>query len=590
MGPGAERVAKKLDQKSAFDIEKGAIIPTGGTGLKTEFPDYPLEQRIQDLKSAPTKEDKLAARAQQRIAEWKQGPAFVPSTGGTATAPAAPPAPEGHENVPTVSTRTPSITVNKTLVNDHSNHQLTSDMQAAAAAPGFLKKLADRVSNTPGFIDPGGDDHEARTNAYIRHVADNTKFVHSKVTPEEHATDSQWYPVGAHERGIAVAKAHDLSPHQAYAATAALSPLTDWDQNTAQAERAAEIWKNQQDTKFTPQMRKAADEILTVPEMQHFKREFKSLEGKKLGELKNVEDQAWWLRLYEEGHYDRSFQTWNPDGTSGGLAMNADGVTPKAMSWSFQSLIENAIDIMKDGSHENISRVLGEGHKVRNFYNNQLSPDDPRFLTIDTHQVNIGQLRPMSGSYPSVSDNFGTPSNAPFGLSGTYVLHDAGTRLAAKELGIDIPSRLQSSGWVKIRKQFPNKFKTEENLAVVDAIWKEHTDGKITADAARNKIWDFAERWNSSNTGEAGSPSDQRELFDAGVRGEAPIGTAGRGDRNDAASESAKTSGIDEDTSFNFGANVKPAPKKANKVSESRKAKNDLMVEGLKGLIRSGKK
>jgi hypothetical protein len=580
VGPNAAKVAAKLDQKSAFDIKKGEVIPTGGSGLKTDFKDYPLEDRIKDLKSTPTRADKLAVRAQRTIAKWRQSAAFDPSDGGTPQAPAAPPAPKGSENIPTVSTRTPSITANKQSIENHSDNSLTSDMQAAAAAPGFLKKLADRVSDIPGFIDPGGDDHEARTNAYIRHVADNTKFVQSKVTPEEHATDSQWYPVGAHERGIDVAKKHGLDVHQAYAITAALSPLTDWDQNTAQAERAAEIWKNQQDTKFDTKMRKAADEILTVPEMEHFRKIFKSLEGKKLGELKTEGEQAWWLRLYEEGHYDRSFQTWNPDGTSAGLAMNSDGVTPKAMSWSFQSLIENAISIMKDGSPENISKSLGEGHKVRNFYNNQLSPDDPRFLTVDTHQVNIGQLRPMSGSYPDVADNFGTPTNVPHGLSGTYVLHDAGTRLAAKELGIDIPSRLQSSGWVKIRKVFPNKFKTEENLAVIDAIWKEHTDGKITADDARNRIWDFAEGWNRDAARKVRNPSNSGELSEPGVRGEASAAN-GWGDRGDAAEEVSEP-GVD-DTSFDFGANEKPvvAASRKSKGSEKSYAKKAAEVQGL---------
>lgn len=50
VGKDAARVAKKLDQKSAFDIAKGEIMPTGGTGLRTEFPNYPIEERIKDLK------------------------------------------------------------------------------------------------------------------------------------------------------------------------------------------------------------------------------------------------------------------------------------------------------------------------------------------------------------------------------------------------------------------------------------------------------------------------------------------------------------------------------------------------------------
>jgi Nicotianamine synthase protein len=49
----AARVAKKLDQKSAFDIAKGEVIPTGGTGLRTTFSNYPIEDRIKDIKGEP---------------------------------------------------------------------------------------------------------------------------------------------------------------------------------------------------------------------------------------------------------------------------------------------------------------------------------------------------------------------------------------------------------------------------------------------------------------------------------------------------------------------------------------------------------
>lgn len=685
VGPNAAHVAARLDQKSAFDIEKGEIIPTGGTGLQTEFKGYPLEQRIKDLNAPPE---------------------LRPSTGGTSEAPAALPMPKASEGLPLVSSRMPSKTVKGETIEEHTNGALTSDMQAAAAAPGFLQKLADRVQATPGFKDPGGD-AETRTNAYIRHVADNVKFVWSKLNPEDIKKDEQWYPVGAHDRGIAVAKQHKIDAHQAYAVTAALSPLTDWDVNTSLAERAVSIWKNQQDTKFTPEMRAAATDILSIPAMKKFKNVYKGLEGKTLGELKTTAEQAHWLRLYDEAHNPREYQTWNPDGTTSGLAKNQDG-SPKSVSWSFQSLIENAIDTLKDGSQENISKTLGTGHKIRNFYNNQLAPDDPRFLTIDTHAVNVGQLRPMSGKTVEVRDNFGGISNKSYGLKGTYALHDAGYRLAANELGVTIPSRLQSPTWVKIREVFPNRFKTPENQAAVDAIWKDHTDGKITADQARDKIWAYAEGWNARTAEKGGNPPDQGKLFEPGVSGEASSGTAGRGNRSDVApansavtverrpggfdvthkngrlqidqssptratikavdvDEGAQRQGIatqlyeqakqelldrgittltgslegsgpvqlrekvfgfghtkyfhgseeisaaqaikimdkdfgyvraettlkpeaEGDTSFEFGANAPPAPKRVNKVSLTQQAKNDAMVKGLLGLMKPGKK
>jgi len=53
VGKDAARVAKKLDQKSAFDIAKGEVLPTGGSGLRTEFPNYPIEERVKDLTGQP---------------------------------------------------------------------------------------------------------------------------------------------------------------------------------------------------------------------------------------------------------------------------------------------------------------------------------------------------------------------------------------------------------------------------------------------------------------------------------------------------------------------------------------------------------
>ena len=125
------------------------------------------------------------------------------------------------------------------------------------------------------------------------------------MTREETARDEQWYPVGAHERGIEVAKQHGLTPAQAYGITSVESPMTDWDANTSLAERTANVWKNQQKTKFTPEMQKAADAITSLPANAKFKPFYKSLKGKTLGELKTTEEQAHWLRLYDEAHNPR---------------------------------------------------------------------------------------------------------------------------------------------------------------------------------------------------------------------------------------------------------------------------------------------
>jgi predicted GNAT family acetyltransferase len=53
VGPDAAKLAKKLDQTSAWDIGKKEVIPTGGEGARTDFPNYPIEERIKDLRGEP---------------------------------------------------------------------------------------------------------------------------------------------------------------------------------------------------------------------------------------------------------------------------------------------------------------------------------------------------------------------------------------------------------------------------------------------------------------------------------------------------------------------------------------------------------
>jgi hypothetical protein len=220
---------------------------------------------------------------------------------------------------------------------------------------------------------------------------------------------------------------------------------------------------------------------------------------------------------------------------------------------------------------------------VRNFYNNQADPDNPRYLTIDTHAGAVAQLRPLSGGHPDIFHIFGNPSNNAFGLSGTYPLYDEMYRRAAKKLDEPIPSRVQSSVWAEIREVFNDDFKTPENLAAVDAIWKESTDGKITADEARNRIWDFATRWNREAAEKGRASDNQGKLFAPDVSGTPASGTPERG--NGAGVAPPPAAEEVGDTSFDFGANVKPEAGSFGRAPKKSKAKTQLnAVDLLKAL------
>lgn len=53
VGKNAYKVAKKLDQKSIYDLGKGEEIHTGGAGQRQDFANYPMEDRLKDIAGKP---------------------------------------------------------------------------------------------------------------------------------------------------------------------------------------------------------------------------------------------------------------------------------------------------------------------------------------------------------------------------------------------------------------------------------------------------------------------------------------------------------------------------------------------------------
>ena len=148
---------------------------------------------------------------------------------------------------------------------------------------------------------------------------------------------------------------------------------------------------------------------------------------------------------------------------------------------------------MDNGSRENISDNLGEAHKVRNFYNNILDPNNPAgHVTVDTHAVAAGHQRMLSGNSPEVGANFGQLSAAETGLKGMYAVNAEAYRQAAKELGLQ-PRQLQSIVWEEIRKQFPDEMKrVQKHQDAINDIWQSYKDGEITQKAAQDAVRDYA--------------------------------------------------------------------------------------------------
>jgi hypothetical protein len=165
---------------------------------------------------------------------------------------------------------------------------------------------------------------------------------------------------------------------------------------------------------------------------------------------------------------------------------------------------------------------MGRGHKVRNFYNNIVNPLSERgHTTVDTHQVGASLLKPLTQIDLEVMHNFGSgnkkfvPSPAQHlatGVRGSYPVYEEAVRRAAGELGLQ-PRELQSITWEGIRSLMGDTKKTPELKRAVSDIWRQHEEGGLSIDQARQEIlkasggfakpnWMPDEQWEANPTEE----------------------------------------------------------------------------------------
>ena len=247
-----------------------------------------------------------------------------------------------------------------------------------------------------------------------------------------------------------------------------------------------------------------------------------------------------WIRIYDQTYNNPSYQILSPEGEYVGAALNQDG-TPSKSGWGSLNEIAKGLIALQDGSLSSISSSLGDANKVRNFYNNIYDPHaEEGFVTIDTHAVAAGLLRPLGGSAPQVAANFGTlkgvGNSAVTGHKGVYSLYEEAYRRAAEERNI-LPREMQSITWEGIRGLFSPEYKqAKANQAFANNIWKQYNNRSITLDKVREEILSHADQfsdpeWARSSYGnvEVGRTSGyERKLSDAGV---SRLGREGAGSR-----------------------------------------------------------
>lgn len=361
--------------------------------------------------------------------------------------------------------------------------------KADAAKPGFAAKLATTVANYPGFqITPeeAAADPMGTLTKFVDHIADNLEWLHNQIPENIRGISKLWYD-SAHELTKRFAKEYGVTHEQMAGAVAALSPQNEWNNNIEVAKRVADTLKTKRNFAWSPEMETTAARIGAKSE--NLSKILAEIRGKTLGQLDDTYDKAAWIRVYDESHNGRTMPNYAPDGSIRGVARNPVSNSPTQSHWNSTDGIAKAVSILEDGSKENIHTNLGDMHKIRNFYNNIIDPwSKSGDVTIDTHAVGAGHLRPMGGSTEEVLHNFGgAAKDANHGVNGTYGLYAEAYRQAAAKLGI-LPRELQSITWEGIRALYESRAKTPELKSAISQVWKDYKNGAIDLNDARSSI------------------------------------------------------------------------------------------------------
>jgi hypothetical protein len=370
-------------------------------------------------------------------------------------------------------------------------------------------------------------------DVFVREVADNLNYLMNEFKPEYRDISTLWYD-GANAIANDFAEQFDVSPEQAAGIIAAMSPQKDWYQNVRLAELVLMSYKDnpslsQEMIDYQKQINQTGlYETATSPGKKLKKAEkaykasrtkvnkealdkakvkmqkainkadaiIKTLEkylGQKLSDVP-ADMQPYMVRTYHEVNTTKDYNIVAPDGSIQGVATKNNGDNAK-VAWGSYGEIGKAVAIKNDGSQENITRSLGEMHKIRNFYNNIIDPmSKDGDVTMDTHAIAAALLLPLSGNSTQVGQNFGTgtSNSGPLGIKGLYYAYADAYALAAKEAGL-LPRQVQSITWEAVRGLYTDTFKgNKTELAKINNIWKNYQDGKITINEAREQAKESA--------------------------------------------------------------------------------------------------
>lgn len=370
--------------------------------------------------------------------------------------------------------------------------KLTANFQKVAAYPNMQEGFE--------ILEP-----KAAAEVLKEHVVQNLLYLHDKVPEATRQRSKMWYD-GANKISQDYADKYNLPLESVAGAMAALSPQKDWYQNADLGRRVIETINSV--TKGS-EKGMVMDKKMTKVMKQKFnankpkdKAVMDAIIGKSFSDLELPAQKAMWLRVYDETYNERSYPIVNPEGTFGDTVKTGKGQNRK-VAWGSLNEIGKAITAIESGGDLKIlSDAMGEQNKVRNFYNNIYNPASTNGdVTIDTHAIAAGLMRPLAGDATEVHHNFGSAPDAKkrdslwaggvsntnvTGVKGLYGIYADAYRDAAKQRGV-LPREMQSITWEAVRGLYTDVSKRDKQFVEdINNIWYKYKKGEINLQEAQD--------------------------------------------------------------------------------------------------------
>jgi hypothetical protein len=461
-----------------------------GTGRAIMQGDTEMLGEVFQPSGTPTS---LGAAAADDAALTRNTPEYLSEIGV-----AAPPSRGGFAG--RISTRLPTAAK---ATEDPMTGELIIGYDELRADPKVFEPNVNIVRDYPNMRPMPDATTDETADQFIGHVKDNLLYLHDQVPEATRARSQLWYD-GARAITDRWSQEYGVPDTGVAGALAALSPQKDWYQNVSLAQRVLDVVRptSGTPTRFTPEIEETFRSIASLNKPK-YEPLLDAIRGKSYDQITDPDPavqnalRALFVRLHDQTYTSPDYRIVGPEGDFLDVATNLDGRSSR-VAWGSLNEIGKAVgSIEANGDVSTISRLMGERHKVRNFYNNIYDPNSPYGdVTIDTHAVAAGLLRPLSGNSLEVDHNFKntsvpgrgtTKGSAVSGVSGNYGLYAEAYRRAAEERGI-LPRQMQSITWEAARGLFPDTFKTEANGKMIDAIWSRYRNGEIEIDEARRMV------------------------------------------------------------------------------------------------------